>query len=43
MADIEDLDFIEVEISPNDLTYGHLMTHCCQELAINPQYVERIR
>lgn len=43
MADSDDPDFIEVDIQRSHLSYAHLLTTCCRELAVNPQMVERIR
>ncbi|CAL4081588.1 unnamed protein product, partial [Meganyctiphanes norvegica] len=43
VANMEDTDFIEMDIKCSDLTYGQLLTLCCRELGVNAQLVERIR
>lgn len=42
-ANMEDEDYIEMDMKCSDLTYGMLLTACCRELGVNVQLVERIR
>lgn len=41
IAGHEDLDFIEVEVTP--VTFTNLLHSCCEELQINSDYVYKLR
>lgn len=43
LANIEDPDFIEVELPNSELTFEKLVKVCCEELNINAQSITKIR
>uniref|UniRef100_A0A6P7F1G9 Ankyrin repeat domain-containing protein 40-like isoform X1 n=1 Tax=Diabrotica virgifera virgifera TaxID=50390 RepID=A0A6P7F1G9_DIAVI len=43
IADLEDQDYIDIEIPKSNLTYANLLRVCCQELKVRQNQVERIR
>lgn len=43
LADSEDLDFIEIELPENELTFAKLVETCCEELNILSNAIAKIR